>query len=231
LERVLCRSAMFRHVWEALGGLPAVSEAECKTEWELRFKQSSLHPVVRVLASRLLSGLRCLLPFQPCCCSLRLSLSGKAATQGYHAQPLPCCTGIICAVTRRTCTALHATTCNDVQRRNDATTILAGDPPGLPCHVGCPGCTQGQPRLAGPLPSRYQRNTRSNGFQVLVLLGLVACVVWEGVASKVGENVTMGSRGGSAHRLDSPTIEGPTVVVVGAVRCSCSVSTAKCHEM
>jgi hypothetical protein len=47
--------------------------------------------------------------------------------------------------------AMHATTCNDMQRRNEAKTILAGDPPGLPYRAPRPGCTQGQPRLVAPV--------------------------------------------------------------------------------
>jgi hypothetical protein len=80
--------------------IAVISHAGPFTDRTLRFKQSSLH-----LANRVSTGMRFMrfhriLPFQTCSFPLCLSAAGSyprqvsLVTQGYHAQPLLCYTGI-----------------------------------------------------------------------------------------------------------------------------------------
>jgi hypothetical protein len=87
-------------------------QAETFTDWALRFKPSSLHHATRVSPGLPVSDFR----------ASRLSWHAVVpsgfphqvgqVTQRYHAQPLPCCTGINYAVTRRTVAGQRRRNCS-----------------------------------------------------------------------------------------------------------------------
>jgi hypothetical protein len=84
-----------------LGCFPAVSEPTRFTEWALGFKQCSLHHADRASTGPRPSGFRRVLPLPnmllsslPFGCEVVTPHEVGSLAQGYHAQPLPCYTGI-----------------------------------------------------------------------------------------------------------------------------------------
>ena len=85
---------------EALG-FKRCLQPETFTEWTLRFKQCSLHLAIRVSPSLPLSAFRAARLSGHAAFPSEFPHQVSQATQRYHAQPFPCCTGINNAVTRR----------------------------------------------------------------------------------------------------------------------------------